>query len=101
MKNGHRRLALMAAALLLLCGCVVGTRTAQPVEPTLQEQLEELLAEDELCAVAYAGYDSADELLPYIETWLDGVSPGNVLLLSRGGMAGDSEAGRIGSALPE
>lgn len=72
MKNGYRRLVLMAATLLMLCGCAVRKQTVQPEEPT---PLESLLAENELCAVAYAGYDSADELQPYIEAYLDGVTP--------------------------
>lgn len=75
MKNGYRRLVLLAAALLLLCGCVARRQTEQPEEPTPQEQLMERLAEDELCAIAYAGYDSADELQPYIDAYLDGVTP--------------------------
>lgn len=68
-------LVTIAGCLLLLCGCTLKSQTPQTESLSSGEQMVQMLGENDFCAVAYAGYDSTDELLPYIETYLDGVYP--------------------------
>lgn len=77
-------LVTVVGCLFLLCGCTLKPQTPQTEPLSSGEQTEplpygepiiQMMGEDDLCAVAYAGYHATEELLPYIETYLDGVYP--------------------------